>query len=205
MVLAQGLLYAAGNAELFAASVTDRYIIPLIRSLGWVFLGLVIGSIDGVRSGSGRRIGIGMSGGALGGLLGGLMLEFLTRLWNNGFLARGTGIVILGVSMGLFYSLFEYSRAFAIIRVLTGKLRGKEYVLNMRRTKIGSAAKAHIPLMEYAGVSEQHAVLTAGRDSVIIRDAGGGILVNDQPVGEKELKYEDVIQIGSAKLFFLPR
>ena len=205
VILAQGLLYWIGNAELLARSFTDSYLIPLSRALGWGLLGMIIGAVDGIRRGSGKRIGIGISGGLTGGLLGGLLLEFLTGVWVNSYGARGIGIVVLGLGIGLFFTIFEYSRAYGIIRILTGGLRGKEYLIVTKKTKIGSSIGSDISLGDYTGIVKNHAVLTANRDGVIIKNNKGTILVNDQPATEYELKYEDVIQIGDAKLFYLPK
>lgn len=205
VILAQGLLYWMGNAELFASSVSDSLVAPLSRAVGWGLLGLIIGAVDGIRSGSVKRTWIGISGGVLGGLLGGLLLEFLTKFWSNGFFARGLGLAVMGLGIGLFFTLFEYSHAYGRVRVLTGPLRGKEYVLVMKRTKIGSSLRANIPLNNYSGVVKNHAVLTADREGVIIQEAKGTVFVNEQSVTKQELKYEDVIHLGDARLFYLPK
>ncbi|MCK5673935.1 MAG: FHA domain-containing protein [Spirochaetales bacterium] len=205
VLLAQSLLYSIGNAELFTSSVNESILIPVFRSLSWSLLGLVIGSIDGIRSRSIRKIGIGLSGGFLGGLAGGILLELLTKNWSNGFFARGIGLAVMGVGIGLFYTLFEFAGSNGLIRVLTGSLRGKEYLIVMKKTKIGNSLNANIPLGEYAGVVANHAILKANKKEIIIEESEGTVLVNDQPISKHELKYEDVIQIGDAKLFYLPR
>lgn len=204
VILAQWLLYAIGNTEFFSSAITDSLVIPISRAIGWGLLGLVIGSLDGLRSGSARRSFIGMAGGFSGGLLGGLLLEFLTRLWSNGLLARGAGLVLMGVGIGLCFTLFEYSRSYGIVRILTGPYRGKEYVLIMKNTRLGSSLRAHIPLGNYSGVVKNHAVFRANRDGVVVEGIQGPLIVNDETVKKQELKYEDVIQIGSAKFLYLP-
>lgn len=203
VVLAQGLVYLIGNTELFTSSVSESLVVPLSRAAGWGILGLVIGSLEGIRNKSGRRILIGMAGGFLGGFLGGALLEFLTRLWSNELLSRGMGLVILGMGTGLFLGIFEYSRSFGIIRILTGPYKGKDYILTMRKTKLGASPWTHIPLGEYRGVENNHALLTA-KNGVTISGEQGKVLVNDFEISSRELKYEDVIQIGSAKLLYLP-
>lgn len=205
VILAQGLMYWIGNAELFSPSAAASWVTPFSRTLGWTILGLAAGGVDGIRSGSARRTGIGMAGGVLGGLLGGLLLEFLPRYWTDSFLARGIGIGLMGLFIGLFFSLFEHSRAFGLIRVLTGSFRGKEYVLVMKKTRIGASRHADIPLGTYAGVVKNHALLTADREGVTVKGVDGTVQVNDRPIADHQLKYEDVIQIGNARLFYLPR
>ena len=205
VILAQGIVYLTGNAEIFSSAVSDAYIVPLSRAAGWGILGLTVGSIDGIRSKSGRRTLIGMTGGFLGGLSGGVVMEFLNRLWSNELLSRGTGLAILGICIGLFLGIFEYSRSYGIIRILTGPYKGKDYILTMKKTKLGSSPLANIPFKGYKGIENSHALFFSRKDSVTVKKDQGEVLVNDQSVSDKELKYEDVIQIGSAKLLYLPR
>ena len=205
MILSQWILYVIGNTEIFPLAVKNTYLALLSRSLGWSILGLIIGSLDGLRNGSGRRAFIGILGGLIGGFTGGVMLELLTRMWTNGFLARGIGMVLLGIGIGLFFSIFEYSRSYGLIKILTGVYRGKDYILTMKNTRLGSSPRAHIPLRNYPGIKKDHAVFIANRNGVIIKKIEGSILVNEKEVNEKELKYEDVIQAGSTKLLYLPK
>jgi hypothetical protein len=206
IVLAQLLLYILENANLFSRGITGSVVVPLSRTLGWVILGIIIGAVDGIRTRSLRRVGIGISGGIIGGLLGGLALEFLVGRLENSILARGAGLCVMGAFIGLFYSLFEYSRAFGILKVLTGHIKGKEYILSMKKTRIGSSRKAGLVLQNYTGVEKIHAEVVAGKDGVYINTGDGIVLVNDDRVDKQvELKYEDVIQLGSAKIYYLPR
>ena len=205
VILAQGLVYLIGNTEFFTSSVSESLVVPLSRAAGWGILGLVVGSLEGIRNKSGRRTLIGMAGGFLGGFLGGALLEFLARVWSNELFSRGTGLVILGIGTGLFLGVFEYSRSFGIVRILTGPYKGKDYILTMRKTKLGTSPWTHIPLKDYMGVENNHAHFSADNNGVTISEEQGKVLVNDFEVSSQELKYEDVIQIGSAKLLYLPR
>ena len=205
MILSQWLLYALVNTEMFTKDVTNNFMLPLSRAVGWGILGVVVGSLDGLRGGSARRTFVGITGGLVGGFIGGLLLEFLTRRWSNGLLARGTGIIMMGIGIGLFLAIFEYSRSFGILKILTGPYKGKDYVLIMKNTRIGSSRTAHLPIVGYSGVSRNHALFVAGKNGVIIKKEEGPVMVNDKPITERELKFEDVIQIGSAKILYLPK
>ncbi len=205
LLLVQWLLYQLGNTEIFSSSATNSVIVPVSRTFGWALLGLVIGSIDGIRSMSFRRTAIGSLGGFIGGITGGMVLEFLVKQWADSLAARGAGIMILGACTGLSLSLFEYFRSYGRIKILTGMYRGKEYVLVMRKTRIGTSLRSHIPLGNYGGVEKYHAVLSAGRGGVSIQPLNGTVIVNDKKTAEHELKYEDVIQLGNAKLLYLPK
>ena len=203
-VLVQGLLTAFFNTELFSRTTENSTVLPLVRSLGWAVLGAVIGAVDGFRTFSARRAGVGLAGGVLGGLLGGLVLELAGRYLNYGLIARGSGLILMGVCIGLFYSLFESWRSYALIKVLTGAIRGKEYLLVSKKTIIGSTKKSAVVLKDYKYIKNEHFMFIAGRDGVTIQSLEGPVLVNEQLVSEKLLRYEDVIEAGNFRLVFLP-
>lgn len=206
VLLAQFVLWLFGGTDLFSRGATVRYVAPASRALGWMVLGMVIGAVDGIRAGSLRRVGIGIAGGFVGGLLGGAALELLVSRLDNSVVARFAGLSLMGASIGLFYSLFEHSRCYGILKVLTGDIRGKEYLVTMRKTRLGSASRCSLVLAGYAGVSDVHAELTAGREGVFLSPVEGVVLVNEEKVPKRiELKFEDVIQLGSARLYYLPR
>ena len=205
MIISQWILYGIGNTEKFTSITTTSLIKPLSRAFGWSILGLIIGSLDGIRSGSTKRTLVGITGGLIGGFIGGVMLEFLTVFWSKKLFARGTGIMLLGIGIGLFFAIFEYSRSYGILKILTGPYKGKEYVLIMKNTRLGSSSRSHLPLKNYSGVRKNHAIITANRNGVKIRKIESPIIVNEKSVIEKELKYEDVIQLGNVKLLYLPK
>ncbi|QQO10263.1 FHA domain-containing protein [Breznakiella homolactica] len=203
-VLVQGLLTALFNMELFSRKTEASLVLPLIRAAGWCILGAAIGSIDGLRSRSPRRAGIGISGGALGGLLGGLLLELAGRFLSNGFAARGIGILVMGTCIGLFYSIFEAQRSFGILKVLTGTIRGKEYLLASAKTILGSSRRSAMDLRGYKGIEDEHLLLRAEKNGVLAESLRGKVTINEKPAEKKTLRYEDVIELGSLKLLFLP-
>ena len=203
-VIVQGLLTFVFNAELFSRKTETGMVLPLARTLGWVVLGAVIGSVDGLRTRSGRRAGVGISGGALGGLLGGLVLELSGRYFAQGITGRGAGILLMGICIGLFYSIFESLRSYALVKVLTGDIRGKEYLLVSKKTLIGAGKRSAIALSGYRNMKDEHFVFLAGKDGVSIEALEGKVRVNEVAMDKKTLRYEDVIEAGSLKLIFLP-
>jgi len=200
-VLIQGLLTGILAAGSFSRRTALELVIPLSRTLGWVLLGTAVGAVEGIRSRSGRRILIGIPGGAAGGLAGGALLEFLGQ---GGFWGRGGGLLLMGGAIGLFYSLFEASRAFGVLKVLTGPLRGKEYVLSMRRTRLGRASGSVLDLRGYTGLEPRHLELVAGKEGVVLKPLEGKVLVNEEPAKERKLLFEDVLEAGNLRLLFIP-
>ena len=200
----QAVLTAVINAGYFTSETAENLILPISRAVGWMILGAAVGSIEGIRSRSLNRTLIGISGGLSGGFAGGAVLEFAGTSWNSGFAGRGFGFLLMGGSIGLFYSLFEAVKSFGMLKVLTGPLRGKEYVLSMRKTLIGTSKRSAFDLAEYSGMKERHAFFISGREEVVIEPADGEVLVNEEKTESKRLQYEDVIQIGSVRLLYLP-
>lgn len=178
---------------------------PLSRALGWSFLGLSIGAIEGIRTRSLRLIRIGMMGGWLGGLIGGLAVEYLHLYVTSLLLARLAGILILGALIGFFYGLVETTMAFGTLKILNGEFKGKEYLINFRKTRLGTSNRADIKLVPYTDVKDLHAELRVIKGMVHLRSLADDDLVrvNDDPIKEIQLKYEDVIRVGKAKMIFM--
>lgn len=178
---------------------------PLSRAVGWSIVGLFIGAIEGIRTKSLRLIRVGMLGGWIGGLLGGLIMEYLHLYLASIMIGRLVGIVTLGLLIGFFYGLVENSLAFGTLKVLNGEFKGRDYLINFRRTRLGVGKKAHIRLEPYTDVADLHAELSVRRGNLYLRSLGESdvVLVNDDPITEKELKYEDVIRIGQAKFILI--
>ncbi|MBU2514826.1 FHA domain-containing protein [bacterium] len=178
--------------------------IPISRVVSWSFLGMFIGMVEGVRALSWAKIKVGLLGGIIGGVLGSILLEFL-RTWYPDFIfARLAGLMVFGMLIGAFYGLFEKRMSQGILRLLNGKLKGKEYLLVQRKIKIGSSAKMDIQLSGYRDIAENHALLMRKRDEVTIKcsDVKSRVLVNEMKIDEHVLRFEDVVQIGSAKFLF---
>ncbi len=178
--------------------------LPVSRAIGWAFLGVFIGMVEGFRAGSLKKIIIGIIGGLLGGLLGGLALEYSKYLFPQVVYSRLVGLIILGFLLGLFYGIIEKGLSFGVLRVLNGKLRGKEFLINQNRIRIGRSDKNDITLAQYENISDSHAVVKIKRGEAILAnlDPKIPVFVNERAVKEHKLKMEDVIKIGSAKLYY---
>ncbi len=203
--------FFVGQAALF---ITGEYLIhsmkrfvtvgmPVSRAIGWAILGLFAGMVDGVRSRSWKKIRVGMIGGVSGGFLGGLALEYFRIAFPGTVFARLLGLLIFGLFIGFFYGFVEVRLSYGVLTLLNGRYKGREFLINQKKLKIGALEKNDIKLEGYHNISDSHALLSVKKDDVFIsRVDDGGILVNDNSVDEQMLKYEDVIKIGSAKLLY---
>lgn len=206
-VLGQGALFFLG--ESFFRSGTDLAYIgrPISRALGWAILGGFVGLAEGVRARSGLKAGMGVTGGILGGLLGGAALEYASLLLPD-YLSRPAGLVVLGLLIALFYIIVEGTLAYGRLRLLNGPFKGKEFILNERRISMGRAAGSDVYLPDYRRVAADHAAIREEKGELFLYPGEEAtVKVNDQkvdPEGSKPLKFDDVIQLGAAKLLFQP-
>ena len=203
----QGLLFLMG--ELTLSSADFRAIgFPLARAAGWIILGGCIGMVEGIRSRSAIKIRAGLKGGLIGGLLGGLALEYSRIVINDLMLARLTGLLIFGGMVGFFYSLVEKKLSAGILRCCNGPDRGKEFLLNQRRIRIGSARKNDLMITGYNGVSEEHAILSIteskNKKTLHVKSLNPltPVSVNDIQKTEHNIFPEDVIRVGDARFLY---
>ena len=204
-VLASALLIGIANT---AGSDRDQVVgllLPASRIVAWGLVGAAIATTEGLRSLSVRRSLAGIIGGLVGGFIGGAALELLIRAIANPALGRAVGFVVMGASVGFFLGEFERRFSYARLRVLTGPLRNKEYLLSRRRTAIGSGVAANVYLKAYPQAESRHAdVIEIGGDMRITTSIND-VRVNEKPVnGERYLKYQDVIELGGTRLLLLP-
>jgi hypothetical protein len=204
LLVGQAALFLIGGLFLDAYRSFQTIGLPIARAVGWAFLGIFVGAAEGFRAGSGKKIGIGLVGGLIGGLIGGFALEYSRLYLPANLPSRLIGLAVLGLAIGLFYGIIERSMAFGTLRVLNGRLKGKEFILNENRIHIGRAKRNQITLQPYEKLADRQVQIRfrKGQGLLTNLEPQYSVLVNDQPVKEHRLKYEDVLKIGTAKLFY---
>jgi hypothetical protein len=203
-LVGQAALLVIGELALRSFRSFQRVVLPVSRSIGWGFLGIFIGMVEGFRARSGKKIAVGILGGLLGGLIGGFVLEYLRVLVPGFRFTRLVGLVILGAAIALFYGLIEKGLAHGVLRVLNGAFKGKEYLLTQSRARIGRSRRNEIALAPYEDLADRQAQIRVRRGEAVLSnlEPKRPLLVNDRPVKEHRLKYNDVVRIGSVKLFY---
>ncbi len=203
-LIGQAALFFIGDMFIQSAKSYKTFGFPLSRAVGWAFLGLFIGMVDGVRSRSFNKIKVGIIGGILGGFLGGLILEYFRLIVPGIMLSRLAGLVVFGLFIGLLYGFVEYRLSFGVLRLLNGKFKGKEFLITQKKTLIGSSGKNTIMLPGYDKISDTHAELIMKGDNLVIKRENPKTIVsvNDDKVDEHQLIMDDVIQIGDAKFLY---
>jgi hypothetical protein len=212
LLAGQAALWMIGTFVMHTYASFQRVVLPLSHAIGWAVLGVFVGTGEGVRAGSLKKIGIGILGGLSGGLLGGFVLEYARLFLPLAGSSRLIGFATLGCAIGLFYGLIERGMSFGILRVLTGSLKGKEFLLNQRRMHLGRSPRNEIALPSYEDLADRQAQVRIRKGEVVLVNLEPRlpILVNEQKIekstesrsAERRLKLGDVIRIGSARMFY---
>lgn len=210
-IAGQGVLFLVVQNAFTSYHTQQLIAVPLARVVGWAILGVAVGVSEGVRARSLKKSLVGVGGGFIGGVLGGASIEYLRTLYPELLYTRLIGLAIFGLLIGVCYSLLERRVSLGVLRVLNGSRRGKEYSFAQNRFSIGSDQHNDIVLSGYSHVAPKHARFRVRGKDVYVQKiddpeqntVAHKIFVNERPVeNEQLLKYEDVIQIGSAKLFY---
>jgi len=212
----QSLFLASGDKAIF-------------KVIGWAIVGVVIGVSIGVfdvlravSAGEGMRQAIrkiinGIIGGGIGGFLGGFVQVFFGAIPLGGSqtlkdllprFALATGLVILGMCIGLLIGLAQVLLKEAWVRVEQGFRAGREMILSKPDTTVGRAESCDIGLFGDNGVEKMHAriVLKGDRYMLVDVNSPGGTFVNGQRIaGPTPLSSGDMIGVGRSMLRFEER
>ncbi len=204
MLVGQAALWLTGDVILRSRGDFRSAVLPVSRAIGWAVLGLFVGAGEGIRAASPRKIVVGVFGGLIGGLAGGLALEGARLLDPAVTWWRLGGFVLMGLGVAFFYALIERGMSLGVLRVLTGPLKGKEYLLNQPRLRLGRARRNEIALPPYDDLAPVQARIriTGGEPMLTNLEPGVPLLVNERRVETCKLRLGDVIRLGSARLLY---
>lgn len=201
----QALLFILGELVFNRAREVTTVALPLARAAGWALLGVFVGAAEGIRARARLKVGMGVAGGLIGGLIGGAAIEYARLLLPGIALSRLAGLLTFGLLISASYALIERRLSHGVLRLLNGGRKGTEYILNQQRFTIGAGPTADIMLTGYHNVADHHArIWSEGGELQIAPVSSAELVVNDENVDQTRLRYEDVIKIGTAKLFFRP-
>lgn len=201
----QAALFVLGEMVFGRAREITFIGLPLARAAGWALLGVFVGAAEGVRARSRLKVGMGVAGGLIGGILGGAAIEYARLVLPGVALPRLAGLVLFGLLISLAYAVIERRLSHGALRILNGSRKGTEFILNQQRFTVGAAPTSDIILTGYSNVSDSHARIWAEDGELqIAATSGATVHVNDEAITQARLRYEDVIKIGTAKLFYRP-
>lgn len=177
------------------------------RSLGWALFGGLIGAGLGFSSGS--QLWKPALGGVLGGAVGGALLELARSRLADPLTGKAIGLGLLGAAVGAFIAFIVLLLSKAWLEVVSGKLKGTEFVLdkfihaNGPSAYVGSSAlKADIVLPD-PDIDPQHALLKGGDTHMNIKDMSQkGTFINGRKVEQARLQDEQAIRLGNTQMVY---
>ena len=189
---------------------TVGFLIQMItRGIAWSLAGAAVGLGQGVALRSKKLALNGLVGGMVGALIGGLLFDPIDRLvhdssFHSAALSRAVGLAVIGTVTGLMIGIVELLAREAWVKMLTGPLAGKEFVLYKNPTLIGSSPKSDIYLFKDAEVEPTHAELrTVGEGYELAdRSTPSGTFLNGRRVTRQRLQSGDQVRIGKTVFNF---
>ncbi|MDB5329999.1 MAG: hypothetical protein JWP03_1150 [Phycisphaerales bacterium] len=178
-----------------------------IGSAEWGLMGLFLGLAPGLILRNGRKLLIGVCGGLLGGVIGGALFAPVLALTHQPQIARGLALLAIGVVAGLATGYLENAAKGGWLKVATGIIAGKQFILYRNPTYIGSAPDCQIYLFKDPKVGKRHAAIHLLPTGIEIENLplGAPTIVNDREVGRARIKNGDRITIGSTCFHFLEK
>ena len=167
-------------------------------------LGLFLGLGSGLVMRNLRKLGVGMVGGLLGGMIGGALFNPVLTLAQNESISRLIALVAIGILAGLATGLLENVVKSGWLKVTSGIIAGKQFILYRNPTYIGSSPDCQIYLFKDAQVGKRHAAIHLLPTGIEIENLplGSATRVNGTPVKRAKLRNGDTIQIGSTSFRF---
>lgn len=176
----------------------------LSRVAVFALLGACVGAMPGVVTRNGRRASAGVVGGLIGGAVGGLVAALLVRVNADELIIDLLAFALVGGVIGLAMGWFEDAAKQGWLRVASGLIAGKQFILYRNPTFVGSAPMSHIYLFRDPQVGRRHAAIfhVTGGYEIENLPLGGPTLVNGQPVLRTRLRRGDRIGVGRTVLVF---
>jgi len=176
------------------------------RGIGWSILGAFLAIAPGIVMRNWKKFLLGLAGGAIGGLFGGFLFDPICRddaLNASVVIARFVNIVGLGVGAAVATTLLEEAAKQGWLKVATGVITGKQFILYRNPTVIGSSPKAEIYLFKDPTVAPKHAAINGIGGEVLLTALNGAtVLLNGTPVRQQRLKNGDQIRVGNTIFLF---
>ena len=180
------------------------------RIVGWALFGLLVGLAEGLTGGT--QLWKGALGGLVGGCLGGACLEVARRWLQDPLYGKGVGLTLLGASVGTFIALIVVLLSRAWLEVVSGKLKGSEFILDKFMHAHGpapilgsDALKADIALPD-PDIAAQHAMLRGAGTHFLLKDmSASGTFVDGRRIEQVRLSDRQRIRMGNTELVYHER
>ena len=173
------------------------------RGVGWSILGAFLAIAPGIAMRNLKKFLLGLAGGAIGGLLGGVLFDPICKWTGSDIPARCVNVFGLGVGAAVATALLEEVAKQGWLKVATGVITGKQFILYRNPTVIGSSPKSEIYLFKDPTVAPRHAAINGvGGEFLLTALNGATVLLNRIPVQQQRLRNGDQIRVGNTIFLF---
>jgi hypothetical protein len=178
----------------FETMVSDEGSVRLARAIGWMIAGALGGLAVGASFRSVKRLQNGLIGGAGGGLIGGLLFDS----FGTDVLARALGITLISTLMGVLIGLIDTARTNMWLEVLSGEMRGRQFLIMEARTTVGSSRSAGVCLLSDRAIAEVHLFIDlSGNAASFVCSGQNTVVQNGSIVNQGRAAHGDVLRIGN--------
>ncbi len=183
------------------------------RSVAWAAIGAGLGVGMNLARSTKVQLRNTVVGGVLGGALGGAFFDPIDRIFGadtwfrEAEVSRLVGILAVGLCVGIFVALVDRLAREAWVRVRTGPLAGKSFVIYKTPTQVGSSPHADIYLFKDAEIDANHAAIHRVGNNYEIEDLNSrsGTSVGARRIRRHRLQSGDQIVLGGTVLEFEER
>jgi hypothetical protein len=176
------------------------------QAVAWMVFGGALGAVLGFIEGSRALMINRLLGGLAGGAFGGIVVQFTAVTFDADGRARLLGLLAIGLLVAVATRFIEHARRDAWLRVTSGGMAGKEFILYHDVTRIGSSPECEIFLIKDPDVANEHArIASDGDHRTLTATPGATVLVNNAPVTTQRLRGGESIQIGNSVLAYSER
>lgn len=183
-----------------------------LRSAAWACIGAATGLGMNVVRSTRAQLRNSVIGGALGGALGGMFFDPIDRFFGASLFvgsstSRLIGTLAVGLSIGILVALVERMGREAWLRVRTGPLAGKSFILYKTPSILGSSPQSDVYLYKDADIDPSHVAIHRVGTVYEAEDLGTrmGTSVGGSQIRRRRLASGDQIVIGSTILDFEER
>lgn len=195
-------LFAALGGDTTGGLTDARQVIA--RAVTWGVMGLFLTIGTGLVMRSFKKFAIGLAGGLVGGVIGGAIYDPLALFTERPELSRLIALAAIGLFAGLSTGLIENAAKSGWVRVITGLIAGKQFILYRNPTFIGSGPDCQIYLFKDDKVGRRHAAIHLVPGGFELEDLplGAPTVINGRPTKRARLRHGDRISIGATTFLF---
>lgn len=177
------------------------------RPIGWALFGLLTGLATGITGGA--QLWKGGLGGLIGGALGGVMLEAARAVFSDPLMGKAAGLILLGLSVGVFIALIVFLFSRAWLEVTNGKMKGMEFILDKFLAKeapsasIGSSPLKSDIVIADPDIAPQHAILKGEGTYFTLKDISmSGTFLDGKKIEISRLRANSRIKMGKSEMVY---